>query len=75
MAKVGLKFTAISASTRDEASRLHNEELWVTVHTSGNVVLAGPEQFKCAEFEKAVQDNIFWTRTKRGCNRNLTACE
>ena len=54
MAKVGLKVTAINASTHDEASRLHKEELWVTVRTNGNVVLAGPEQLKCAEFEKAV---------------------
>ena len=35
MAKVGLKVTAINASTRDEASRLRNEELWVIVRTNG----------------------------------------
>jgi hypothetical protein len=63
MAKVGLKVNAINASTRDEASRLRNEELWVTARTHGNVVLAGPEQLTCAEFEKAVRDDIFWART------------
>ena len=62
MAKVGLEVAAINASTRDEASRLHNEELWVTARTTGNVILAGPEQLKCKEFEKAVRDNIFWAR-------------
>ena len=54
---------AINASTRNEASHIHNEELWVTAHTHINVILAGPEQLKCAEFEKAVRDNIFWART------------
>ena len=63
MAKVGLKVTAINASTHDEASRLHNEELWVTVRTNGDVVLTGLKQLKCAEFEKAVRDDIFWART------------
>ena len=35
----------------------------MTVRTNGNVVLAGPEQLKCAKFEKAVRDDIFWART------------
>lgn len=60
MAKVGLEVVAINASTRGEASRLRNEELWVTARTTGNVILAGPEQRK--EFEKAVRDDIFWAR-------------
>lgn len=65
MAKVGLKVAAINASTRDKASRLRNdsEDLWVTVRTNGDIVPAGPEQLKCAEFEKAVRDDIFWART------------
>jgi len=54
MAKVGLKVTAINSLTRDQALHLHNEELWVTARTKGDVVPAGPEQLKCAEFEKAV---------------------
>ena len=63
MLRVGLRAAAINASTRNEASHIHNEELWVTAHTHINVILAGPEQLKCAEFEKAVRDDIFWART------------
>ena len=63
MLRVGLRAAAINASTCNEASHIHNEELWVTAHTHINVILAGPEQLKCAEFEKAVRDDIFWART------------
>jgi len=36
---------------------------WVTACTNSDIVLAGPGQLKCAEFEKAVQDYIFWAHT------------
>jgi hypothetical protein len=54
MAKVGLEIAAINASMRGDALRHHNEELWVMARTKCNVILAGPEQLKCKEFEKAV---------------------
>ena len=63
MSKIGLRVAAINASTHDEASCLRNEELWVTARAQGNVILAGPEQLKSAEFEKAVRDDVFWART------------
>jgi len=63
MTKVGLNVVAINSTTRDEGLRLRNEELWVTVRTNGNVIVAGPEQLKCNEFEKAVRDDKFWART------------
>ena len=63
MAKVGLKVTAINSLTHDQVLRLHNEELWVTACTNGDVIPTGPKQLKCANFEKAVWDDIFWART------------
>jgi superfamily II DNA helicase RecQ len=63
MSQVGLEVTAINSSTRDEASRLRQEELWVTIRAHGNVVVAGPEQLKLKDFEKALLDNAFWART------------
>jgi hypothetical protein len=65
MAKVGLKVTAINTLTHNETLHLCNEELWVTVCTNCDIVLAAPEQLKCAKFEKAVQDNIFWAHMCR----------
>ena len=29
---------------------------------NGNVIVAGPEQLECNEFEKAVRDDKFWAR-------------
>jgi superfamily II DNA helicase RecQ len=63
MSKVGLEVTAINSSTRDEALRHQQEELWVTVRTSGNVIVAGPEQLKSKEFEKSVLNDVFWAWT------------
>jgi hypothetical protein len=63
MSRVGIEAIAINSSTRDEASRLREEELWVTARTHGNVIVAGPEQLKSKEFEKSVLSNEFWVRT------------
>ena len=63
MSKVGLEVTAINSSTWDEALRHQQEELWVTVHTSGNVIVASPEQLKSKEFEKTVLNDVFWAQT------------
>jgi superfamily II DNA helicase RecQ len=35
----------------------------VTIRAHGNVVVAGPEQLKSKEFEKALLDNAFWAHT------------
>jgi len=63
MSQVGLEVIAINSSTRDEASRHRHEELWLTARSHGNVIVAGPEQLKSKEFEKAVLDEVFWART------------
>ena len=63
MSRVGIEAIAINSSTRDEASRLREEELWVTARTHGNVIVAGPEQLKSKEFEKSVLSNEFWVQT------------
>jgi hypothetical protein len=63
MSKVGLDVIAINSSTRDEASRHLQEELWVTAQSQGNIIVAGPEQLKTKEFEKTVIDDVFWART------------
>ena len=63
MSQVGLEVIAINSSTRDEALRLRQEELWVTVRTRGNVIVTGPEQLKSKEFEKTVLNDIFWAHT------------
>ena len=59
MSKVGLDVIAINSSTRDDALRHRQEELWVTAHSQGNVIVAGPEQLKSKEFEKTVIDDVF----------------
>jgi hypothetical protein len=60
MSRVGIEAIAINSSTRDEVLRLREEELWVTVHTHGNVIVTGPEQLKLKEFEKSVLSDEFW---------------
>jgi superfamily II DNA helicase RecQ len=62
MDQVGIQVMAINSSTRDEASRLREEELWVTVRANGNTIVAGPEQLKSKEFEQALLDEVFWAR-------------
>ena len=71
MAKVGLKIATINALTCNEALCLHNKKLWVTVCTSGNIILTGPKQLKCAEFEMTIQDDIFWAHT---CGLGFVEC-
>ena len=63
MSKVGLDVIAINSSTRDDASRHQQEELWMTACSQGNVIVAGPKQLKSKEFEKTVIDDVFWART------------
>lgn len=53
---------AINSDTREEAMRLRNENLWVTARQSVNIILAGPEQLKSDEFEKALRDDTFYNR-------------
>ncbi|KAJ6503102.1 P-loop containing nucleoside triphosphate hydrolase protein [Mycena vulgaris] len=62
MTSVGLDALAINSSTREEALRLRNEELWVTARKSVNVIIAGPEQLKSDQFEKALRDEKFFDR-------------
>jgi superfamily II DNA helicase RecQ len=63
MNRVGIDAKAINSSSRDEALRLREEELWVTARMRGNVIVAGPEQLKSKEFEKSVLSDEFWART------------
>ncbi|KAL0954315.1 hypothetical protein HGRIS_003313 [Hohenbuehelia grisea] len=56
MEAAGLMSLAINSQTRDEASRLRNEELWDRARTEPNVIIAGPEQLKSKEFERAISD-------------------
>ena len=63
MSKVGLDVIAINSSTCDDALRHQQEELWVTVRSQGNVIVAGPEQLKSKEFERTVINDVFWART------------
>ena len=58
MSKVGLEVIVINSSTQDETSRHQQEELWVTARTSGNIIVASPEQLKSKEFEKTVLDSL-----------------
>jgi superfamily II DNA helicase RecQ len=60
MDQVGIKVIPINSSTQDEASRLREEELWVTARANGNAIVAGPEQLKSREFEQALLDDVFW---------------
>ncbi|KAJ7289649.1 hypothetical protein C8J57DRAFT_1046954 [Mycena rebaudengoi] len=60
--KVGLKVLAINSLTRSDAQRLSNEDLWLTARAKCNVILTGPEQLKCADFEKALRDPMFFDR-------------
>ncbi|KAJ7219863.1 P-loop containing nucleoside triphosphate hydrolase protein [Mycena rebaudengoi] len=62
MTKLGLKVLAINSQTRSEAQRLRNEDLWLTARTHPNVILAGPEQLKSADFKKALRDDDFFQR-------------
>ncbi|KAJ7705658.1 P-loop containing nucleoside triphosphate hydrolase protein [Mycena metata] len=62
MTSVGLTALAINNDTREEALRVKGEELWVTARKSVNVILAGPEQLKSDEFEKALRDDWFYNR-------------
>ena len=62
MDQVGINVMAINSSTHDEASRLREEELWVTVRANGNTIVAGPEQLKSKEFEQVLLDDVFWAR-------------
>ncbi|KAJ7466377.1 P-loop containing nucleoside triphosphate hydrolase protein [Mycena latifolia] len=62
MCSFGLSALAISSNTREEALRLNNEELWLTARKSVNVILAGPEQLKSDEFEKALHEDAFYHR-------------
>ncbi|KAJ7703573.1 hypothetical protein B0H17DRAFT_1127196 [Mycena rosella] len=62
MCSVGLSALAINTNTREEAQRLRGEDLWKTARISSNVIIAGPEQLKTDEFEKALRDSAFFDR-------------
>ncbi|KAF7341442.1 hypothetical protein MVEN_01881400 [Mycena venus] len=62
MRSVGLSAIAINNNSREEAFRLRNEELWVTTRKNINIILAGPEQLKSDEFEKALRNDGFYAR-------------
>ncbi|KAJ7136424.1 P-loop containing nucleoside triphosphate hydrolase protein [Mycena crocata] len=63
MRSVGLNAIAINSNTREEAQRLRQEELWVTSRKEVNVIVAGPDQLKSDEFEKALRDDHFFNRS------------
>ncbi|KAJ7845242.1 P-loop containing nucleoside triphosphate hydrolase protein [Mycena olivaceomarginata] len=62
MVSVGLSALAVNSNTCDEAQISRNEDLWITVRTGVNVVIAGPEQLKSDKFEKALRDDAFFNR-------------
>ncbi|KAJ7936498.1 hypothetical protein B0H13DRAFT_2649362 [Mycena leptocephala] len=62
MVSVGLSALAVNSNTYDEAQISRNEDLWITVRTGVNVVIAGPEQLKSDKFEKALRDDVFFNR-------------
>lgn len=62
MRALGLKVIAINSITRAEAKQRRNEDLWEVARTKPNVTLAGPEQLKSADFEKAFRDDDFYDR-------------
>ena len=62
MDRAGINVISINSATRDAASRLQEEELWVTAQTNGNAIVAGPEQLKSKEFEQALLNDLFWVR-------------
>ncbi|KAF9500117.1 hypothetical protein BDN71DRAFT_1502578 [Pleurotus eryngii] len=62
MSAAGLRNLAINSYSQEEASRLRNEELWLTARKFPNVIIAGPEQLWAKEFEKALADGQFYDR-------------
>ncbi|KAF9489316.1 hypothetical protein BDN71DRAFT_1477129 [Pleurotus eryngii] len=62
MGTAGLRSLAINSHSREEAFRLRNEELWMTARKFPNVIIAGPEQLRAKEFEKALADSQFYDR-------------
>ncbi|KAF9500719.1 hypothetical protein BDN71DRAFT_1501923 [Pleurotus eryngii] len=60
MSAAGLRNLAINSYSWEEASRLRNEELWLTARKFPNVIIAGPEQLRAKEFEKALADGQFY---------------
>ncbi|KAJ7674126.1 hypothetical protein B0H17DRAFT_1140777 [Mycena rosella] len=62
MTKMDLDVLAINSETRNEAQRVRNEELWTVARMKPNVILSGPEQLKCSEFEKSLRDPDFFAR-------------
>lgn len=62
MSQVGIKVSAINSETRNNVLRRENVELWVKARTEPNVIIAGPEQLKCKEFEQALQHEPFYDR-------------
>lgn len=63
MRSVNLSALAINSDTCDEALTANNEDLWVTARKAINVIVAGPEQFKSDNFEKALRDDYFYNRS------------
>ncbi|KAG9224183.1 hypothetical protein CCMSSC00406_0006851 [Pleurotus cornucopiae] len=58
----GIRNLAINAQTRDEASRLQNEELWDIARNYPHVIVAGPEQLKSKAFERSLAVKGFYDR-------------
>ena len=66
MDQPGIKVVPINSATHDAASHLQEEELWVMVRMNGNAIVAGLEQFKLKEFEKALLNDLFWVSVWSG---------
>ncbi|KII82989.1 hypothetical protein PLICRDRAFT_33150 [Plicaturopsis crispa FD-325 SS-3] len=62
MSAVGLRVLAINSDTREAAQRCEREELWVTARTEPSVIIAGPEQLRSDEYEKALRDDKLYGR-------------
>ncbi|KAF7371951.1 hypothetical protein MVEN_00053100 [Mycena venus] len=63
MRSVNLSALAINSDTCYEALTANNEDLWLTARKDINVIVAGPEQLKSDNFEKALRDDYFYNRS------------
>ncbi|KAJ6506521.1 hypothetical protein C8R45DRAFT_816808 [Mycena sanguinolenta] len=63
MRGVNLSALAINSETCYEALTANDEDLWVTARKDINVIIAGPEQLKSDNFEKALRDDHFYNRS------------
>ncbi|KAJ7603934.1 hypothetical protein B0H17DRAFT_890892, partial [Mycena rosella] len=63
MRSVNLSALAINSEICYEALTANNEDLWVTARKDINVIVAGLEQLKSDNFEKALRNDNFYNRS------------